>query len=225
MIGTAIIFDLDGTLLDTLTDLAETTNAVLAKFDLPSHSIDAYRFLVGDGVRVLMERAIPANRHGDSVGSDNLVDACVEEFHQEYAGRWARQSGPYPGIAELLDSLTERGFPLGVLSNKPQAFTVQCVETLLANWKFSSVLGQRDGISKKPDPIGVTEMLQTWNLPPQQCLYVGDTNTDMQTGRNAGCITIGVTWGFRPRKELEQAGADHIIDQPQQLLDYLPPPS
>lgn len=221
MIGSAVIFDLDGTLLDTLKDLAETTNEVLAKFGCPAHAIGEYRFLVGDGVRVLMERAVPQNRQGESIGSKSLLDACVDQFHVEYAQRWSRQSGPYAGIAELLDSLTDRQIRLGILSNKPQAFTVQCVETLLAGWQFSVVRGQREGVPKKPDPIGVIETLAQWNLQPQQCLYVGDTNTDMQTGRRAGCITIGVTWGFRPRRELEEAGANHIIDHPHQLLDFV----
>lgn len=221
MKGSAVIFDLDGTLLDTLVDLAETTNLVLEQHHYPTHPIDDYRFLVGDGVRVLFERALPDEIEGVGAARDVALDQCVEAFHREYANRWNQKSSTYAGVPELLDSLSKRNVPMGVLSNKPHAFTLQCVETLLGNWNFSMVLGQRDGVPRKPDPAGVYEMLAAWKLPAEQCLYVGDTNTDMRTGTAAGCITIGVTWGFRPREELLGAGANRIIDTPSELLELL----
>jgi phosphoglycolate phosphatase len=216
----AVIFDLDGTLLDTLADLAETTNAVLTGFGFPSFPLEDYKFLVGDGVRVLFQRAIPAESL-DSPDSEKVLDKCVEAFNVEYATRWDRTSGLYPGIAEMLDELTLRRIPMGILSNKPQAFTEHCVRKLLGDWSFFPVFGQREGVPRKPDPAGVAETLQHWNLAPTQCLYVGDTNTDMQTGRSAGCVTIGVTWGFRPQSELLDAGAHYIIERPSELLKFM----
>ena len=216
----AVIFDLDGTLLDTLADLAETTNVVLAGFGFPSFPHEDYRFLVGDGVRVLFQRAIPAGVL-ELPDSEKVLDKCVEAFNIEYATRWDRTSGLYPGIAEMLDGLSSRRIPMGILSNKPQAFTEQCVRKLLSGWHFSPIFGQREGVPRKPDPAGVTEILQHWDLTPAQCLYVGDTNTDMQTGRSAGCVTIGVTWGFRPRSELLDSGAQHIMDHPSELLNFM----
>jgi phosphoglycolate phosphatase len=209
-----VIFDLDGTLLDTLVDLAETSNEVLAAHQLPQHAIDDYRFLVGDGVRVLFHRAVPADRAAD----DQLIQTCVDSFQQMYQHRWDRSSHPYPGIPALLDTLIQRGIRMGVLSNKPQPFTELCVRKLLADWSFDAVFGQREGIPRKPDPAGVREILGAWGATPEQCVYVGDTNTDMQTGKAAGCFTVGVTWGFRPRQELQSAGADHLIDKPAELL-------
>ena len=221
MTGSAVIFDLDGTLLDTLQDLADTTNSVLEKHDCPQHSVDQYRFLVGDGVNVLFQRALPADHAQKIWAGKPLLDSCVAMFHEEYADRWHRTSGPYEGIPELLNKLTAAGIPLGVLSNKPHPFTVQCVEQLLGSWQFSAVFGQRQNVPRKPDPAGVHEILRQWNLPASDCLYVGDTNTDMQTGRASGCITIGVTWGFRQREELQTAGAQYIIDSPEELLDFV----
>jgi len=211
-----VIFDLDGTLLDTLRDIAEAANQVLLELGYPEHSLDAYRYLVGDGVRVLFHRALP-----DGVGTDQVVDRCVESFERRYAETWDRTSAPYPGIESLLELLERRGIPMAVLSNKPHAFTLQCASRFFAPGQFDPVLGQRPHVARKPDPAGVDEICRHWGLPAGRVFYLGDTNTDMWTARAAGCVAVGVTWGFRPASELEASGARFLIDAPMDLLQLL----
>ncbi len=214
----AIIFDLDGTLLDTLTDIAMAANDVLQSLGETAHPIADYRFMVGDGVLVLFQRALPATRE-----DHDLLQECVHLFEKFYAIRWKETSAPYPEIPELLDWLTEENVPMTVLSNKPHPFTCQCVEELLPKWSFQVVLGQRPEIPRKPDPAGVYELLgrlgslHDSTFEASEVLYVGDTNTDMQTAVASGCFPIGVTWGFRPEMELRQAGASTIIHHPIEL--------
>lgn len=214
---TAVIFDLDGTLLDTLTDIAEASNRSLAELQLPTHPTADYRTLVGDGVYVLFRRALPKEVADD----EQLVHRCVAAFHRHYDRLWSATSRPYEGIGQMLQTLLDRHLPLAVLSNKPHEFTVSCVQHFFPHVPFARVLGHRDGAPRKPDPAGVEEILQRLSASPESCLYVGDTNTDMQTALNSGCIPVGVTWGFRSAAELKASGAEHLIDRPQQLLMLL----
>ncbi len=209
----AVIFDLDGTLLDSLEDLATAANRMLAIRDLPVHPVDAYRYFVGDGVRLLIERILPpAWRVPDA------VDAAVLAFEEEYARNWHVRTRPYPGISRMLEGLVAGGIGLSILSNKPDAFTRPCVERLLPRWRFDPLLGQRQGVPKKPDPAAAIEIAGRLGVAPAEILYVGDTAVDMHTAHGAGMDSVGVLWGFRTAEELRSAGAHHLIAQPQELL-------
>lgn len=209
----AIIFDLDGTLLDTLDDIADSANAVLRGLDCPAHEVAAYRRFIGDGVATLMQRALPEARR-----APELVTAAAERFGIEYDQRWHAKSKPYPGVPELLANLAARGLKLGVLSNKPQRFTEACVNKWFGRVPFNLVFGQREGVPRKPDPTGVNQMLGIWELKKSDVWYVGDSSVDMQTAASAGVVAVGVSWGFRDREELIACGAKRVIDRAEELL-------
>ena len=211
-----VCFDLDGTLLDTLQDIADAANTVLQEHGCPPHPADAYRLMIGDGVNVLFQRALPPDRR-----DPELIEQCVQGFRQAYARCWNVHTKPFPGIPELLDALTQRGLKLAVLSNKPHRHTRDCVAAFLGHWSFETVLGQRDDVPRKPDPAGAREAAAQMGLPPEQILYLGDTAVDMQTARAAGMLPVGALWGYRSAEELQQAGAETLIDEPQKLLDVL----
>lgn len=206
-----VIFDLDGTLLDTLVDIANAANDSLRQEGVPEHSLDRYRVMVGDGVRVLFQRAVPDEFSG-------VRQECMENFERHYASRLSEHSKPYPGIPELLSELAIRGLWMGILSNKPHHFTQRCVEALLAGHRFASVIGQRPDVPRKPDPYSLLEMLRGMEAAPKEVLYVGDTDTDMKTAVAAGCPAVGVTWGFRTADELLRTGARYVIHRPAELL-------
>lgn len=211
-----VIFDLDGTLLDTLADIVDVANATLAHFGFPGHSADAYRYFVGDGLSTLIERIVPEQNRTQS-----QLKSCADVFLQRYAQGWDNQTKPYAGVMEMLEQLRQKGLQLAVLSNKPDAFTRICVQRYFADHLFSFVHGQREGIPKKPDPFGATEIAGLMKLSPHQMAYVGDTSTDMRTGKGAGMLTLGVLWGFRERQELEEARADRIISHPSEIVSYV----
>jgi phosphoglycolate phosphatase len=212
----AVLFDLDGTLLDTLEDIARSANEVLVGLDLPPHPIDAYRTFIGDGVGNLFQRAFPAG-----VGDAGLVERCVERFREVYGRGWNVASRPYPGIPELLDGLVARGLGMAVLSNKPDPFTRRCVEEYLARWPFRAVLGDRAGVPRKPDPGGALDVAGRLGVAPGQVVYLGDSSVDMTTARRAGMIPIGAAWGFRSVEELRKSGATEVIAHPVDLLDLI----
>ena len=213
----AILFDLDGTLLDTLEDIAAAANLALERQGLPTHPPEAYRQFIGGGVALLCQRALPAARRADEA----LIARCVDDFRAAYDLCWNVRTRPFDGIPPLLDALTARGLPLAVLSNKPNDFTRRCADQYLLHWPFPAVLGQRDGVPPKPDPAGALEVATLLNLPARDILYVGDSAVDMETARRAGMRPIGVAWGFRPTAELLASGAEAIIDHPAGLLDLL----
>lgn len=212
----AIIFDLDGTLLDTLEDLGNSVNRVLAGHGFPVHRIDAYRFFVGDGFAKLIMRALPENKR-----SQELVEICLDEFKDDYDRNWNQQTGLYDGISAMLDTLTGRGLKMAVLSNKKHEFTLKCVKTLLPHWKFEAVFGQREHIPPKPDPAGALEIAQMLKLSPSDFLYMGDSAVDIKTALAAGMHPVGVTWGFRPTEELIKNGCRSLIDRPQDVIALL----
>ena len=201
----AVMFDLDGTLLDTLTDLANATNRALEAQGFPPHPVSAYRHFVGDGVVKLMERALPPESR-----DPGHVEAGGRLMREAYATCWAEHSEPYPGIRALLDKLSLIPMPMAILSNKPDEFTQAVVKKLLAHWDFTIVRGALPNVPVKPDPMAALEILCQLGVTPSQCLYVGDTNTDMQTAVNTGMFPVGVTWGFRDEQELIQSGAQAI---------------
>ena len=213
---TAVLFDLDGTLLDTIDDLAESMNSALHRFGLPQHEVEAYKYFVGDGVDILVRRALPeAHRH------ETMIERSAAAMREEYEKRWAAKTRPYDGIPELLDALTECGVTMAVFSNKPHEFTVKTIATLLPRWRFDRVIGARPSVPKKPAPDGALEIAGQLGIPPQAFLYVGDTNTDMKTAIAAGMYPVGVLWGFRTADELTGAGARTLIAHPLELITLL----
>jgi len=211
-----IIFDLDGTLIDSLADIATAANTVLEQFGYPGHTVEAYKTLVGDGVNVLMQRIIP-----DREISEALRMKFLLAWKEEYGRQWKVQTRPYEGIEALLQALKARELHLGVLSNKPQEFTQACVAEFFEPGLLDPVWGLCEGRAKKPDPKGALDMAAAWSLEADEILYVGDTNTDMQTAVHAGMWPLGVSWGFRSRQELEEHGAKSIIDHPSEMLGIL----
>jgi phosphoglycolate phosphatase len=211
-----VVFDLDGTLIDSLGDLADAMNGVLEGLGYPDHPRDSYRHFVGDGIEMLVRRALPS----EFVDSTD-IPRVVLTLREEYSTRWLATTRPYPGIPELLHELRSRGVATAVLSNKPDHATRAIVEQLFADHEFGVVRGALDGVPLKPNPAAVHEIVSRLGVTPQASAFVGDTPVDMATGVNAGTFTVGVTWGFRDRHELVAAGADRIIDEALQLIDIL----
>jgi phosphoglycolate phosphatase len=212
----ATIFDLDGTLLDTLDDIANAANAVLAARGCPPHPNSQYRMLIGEGVVKLLLRALPETHRDEAT-----VQACVAAYVREYERTWNAKTKPYAGVPEMLDGLGARGLKLVVLSNKPDHFTQQCVKELLAKWDFDAILGASDRFPRKPDPASAIEISRGLGVPPAECLYVGDSGIDMQTARAAGMYAVGALWGFRDQEELLRDGAQLLISKPCEVLDHL----
>lgn len=210
----AALFDLDGTLLDTLADLASAANHALASVGRPPHPRDAYNTFLGQGVRQLFI---------DALGPDHqsLVDDAIAAHLAYYEGHRYDTTRPYPGIDAMLATLAERGVKLGVLSNKPDDATKDVIARYFPNTPWAFVRGHRTGTAPKPDPHAAVEAIDAIGIPAQQWLYVGDTAVDMQTGKGAGMFTVGVTWGFRKEDELRANGADAIIHEPGELLSLL----
>lgn len=211
-----IIFDLDGTLLDTLGDLAVACNAVLALRGLPQHSLEEYRRFVGNGIMRLVERALP-----EPLRNPYTVEAARRDFVSYYTDHIDARTTPYAGIPELLAELHARGMRLAVASNKFQAGTEKLVRLFFPDIPFAVVSGQRPDVPLKPDPAVVREILATTGVGPGRTLYVGDSGIDMLTASAAGVRSAGVTWGFRAREELVGAGACHLVDRAEELLDLL----
>ncbi len=216
----AALFDLDGTLLDTIQDIGNAMNRVLARFELPTHDIAFYKTAVGNGSERLVRRSLPEG--GDDTGHEALVQSCYGAFLDEYRNGLANTTRIYDGIPDLLDALKARRFPMAILSNKPHPFTIRLVDHLLYTWFFEFVAGSKPGVPKKPDPTAAVEISRHLNVRPQDVLYFGDTATDMETARAAGMVPIGVLWGFRGEAELRDAGAEILIEHPQQILDRWP---
>ena len=213
----AVCFDLDGTLLDTLDDLADSANRTLSEHNLPVHPVEAYKYFIGDGMRTLVRRIVPEDLRDD----DDLADALFHGTRAQYAKRWAEKTAPYPGVPEMLSELTGRGLAMAILSNKPHDFTELCVAELLPHWKFGVVQGVSDDVPAKPDPTGVRSVAEKFGIPPGQFLYVGDTATDMKTANAGGMFAVGVLWGFRQADELLENGAQVLIERPEELLGLL----
>ncbi|MBM4444165.1 MAG: HAD family hydrolase [Chloroflexi bacterium] len=212
----AVLFDLDGTLLDTVQDLADSVNAVLRRHGFPEHDVQAYKYFVGDGVEELARRALPEDQRREP-----LMAGCVAAIREEYSQRWANNTRPYDGIPELLDALSAAGIPMAILSNKPDDSTRATVSRLLAGWRFHPVVGASASVPMKPDPGGALAIARSLSLPPEAFIYLGDTATDMKTARAAGMYAVGALWGFRTAAELAQSGAQTIIERPGQLLELL----
>lgn len=211
-----VIFDLDGTLLDTIGDLAVACNAVLALRGLPQHSYEEYCGFVGSGIMRLVERALP-----EPLRTPENVALVRADFVRYYTEHIDVRTKPYAGIPELLAELVRRGVQLAVASNKFQAGTEKLVRRFFPDIPFAAVLGQRPDVPLKPSPAVVEEILALTGAPRDRVLYVGDSGIDMQTAAAAGVRSAGVTWGFRTREELVGAGAQHLVDRAEELLELL----
>lgn len=212
----AIIFDLDGTLLDTIADIALCSNTVLARWRCPTFPVSRYAELVGDGLSNLARKVLPVERN-----SSSDVAAFVDEYRVEYQDRWNETSSHYPGVPELLDELVTRGIALAVLSNKRDDFTQVCVSHFFPNTPFQEIRGERAGCPIKPDPTSALEIAQKLGVEAAHCLFVGDSEIDVMTGQRAGMRSVGVLWGFRSRRTLEEAGCEAFISAPAELLRWV----
>jgi phosphoglycolate phosphatase len=209
----AVLFDLDGTLLNTLQDIAESANSALIKAGFTAHPVDDYRYFVGEGMRTLALKALPENaRHPET------VEKVMHLFEDEYEQRWDKNTAVYAGIPALLDSLTAGNIKKAVFSNKPQRYTTASVDKYLANWHFDVVLGASEDIPRKPDPRGALLIASKLGIPPKQFVYLGDTSLDMQTAVAAAMYPVGALWGFRPSDEIISGGAKKLIAKPIELM-------
>lgn len=211
-----VIFDLDGTLINSVADLGQATNHALQLHGFPMHDLSKYNYFVGNGVTKLIERALP-----EQFRDEATIEKVKSDFLDYYMRHKTDLTRPYDGIPELLHALQEKGVKIAVASNKFIAGTQALVKGFFPDIDFCAVLGQREGVPIKPDPYIANEAMQLAGVDRGDCLYVGDTATDMQTASNAGLESVGVSWGFRPVSELKDAGAAHIIDKPAELLSLV----
>lgn len=213
----ACIFDLDGTLTATLESLAYSVKATLREMGLPEITDEQCRQFVGNGARYLMDKSIRAV--GDTEGK--RLDEAMEVYGRIFDANCTYHVTPYDGIVEMLGALKERGIHLAVLSNKPHRQTVKVVEEIFGEDVFDYASGQQEGIARKPEPDGVYHIMEKLGVSKEECLYVGDSEVDIATGHNAGVKTVGVLWGFRTEEDLVNAGAEHMIRKPEELLAYV----
>lgn len=211
----SVIFDLDGTLLDTLSDIASTCNEVLDFHHFPTHPERAYKTFVGDGLEMLIQKITPPNT------KKIILKQCYALFSELYSQNWQRNSCPYAGINDMLTALKKHGVMLAVLSNKPHDFTKLFVDEYFSKGLFSIVYGQRDGFPKKPNPAVAIEIASKLHSRPQETLFVGDSGVDIMTGKRANMSTAGVSWGFRSVQELSDCKADIIVHNPLELEQYV----
>lgn len=215
----ACFFDLDGTLLDTLADIGAACNAVLAAYGHPVHPVSAYRQMVGNGFPTLMRRALPPAVVAE--GPEARLEALTEEGRRYYAEHLSIHTVPYPGLPQALARMQEAGLQLAVLSNKPDDLTRALVPLHFPGIRFAAIRGGRAGAPLKPDPAVLLEMAARMGVTPQECLYVGDSDVDMMTARNAGMLAVGVAWGFRGADEVRAAGAAVVAADAQELANII----
>lgn len=213
----AMIFDLDGTLANTLPSIAYFGNRALERYGFSPIPQEQYRYLVGNGAKKLVERMLEEN---GALCAENYAKVA-KCYNESYDADPLYLTAPYPGVQELLSSLKAKGIKLAVLSNKPHSTTVGVVERLFGTAVFDCVYGQREGIPLKPDPRPLLAVMEELGVAPKECVYVGDTATDMKTGKAAGAWTVGVLWGFRDEAELKANHADQIVKEPGALMVYL----
>lgn len=211
----AILFDLDGTVNDTVTDLAVSVNYALNKNGLPTHPVDSYKLFAGNGMRIMVQRAMP-----DDQKEGTLYEQVVADYAAYYALHSMDNTKPYDGVCELLDELRSMGYLTAVVTNKPHVQAVPLIAQMLPD-KFDVVIGQQEGVPSKPDPAMPLMAMKQLGVTPEECVFVGDSGVDILTGLNSGAYPVGVLWGFRGREELLQNGAKELISKPCQLIDIL----
>lgn len=213
----AAVFDLDGTLVDSLADLADAANAMLASYRFRTHDVGAYRYFVGDGSRKLIERILPKERSRDAA----FVDEAMARYKDCYAERLLHRTQLYDGIPEMLEELRRRNIPMAICTNKHQSAADAIVEALFPKNMFQEVIGDRRGLPRKPDPQKVLHIARRMGVSPASTAYFGDTAVDMDTAHNAGTLAVGVLWGFRPQQELTEHGAQILLSHPRELFQKL----
>ncbi len=212
----ACIFDMDGTVVNTINSIAYFGNNALESASLPPIDTEEYKYMVGNGAKTLVERMM------ERVSADKkLFPKVFEKYSTDYDNDFLYLTEPYDGIIDMLKALKEKGIITTILSNKPHITALKVSDSLFGAELIDLCYGARDSIALKPDPQGVFEILKELNLKKEECVYIGDTSTDMKTGKGAGLYTIGVLWGFRKREELEENGADAIISHPAELLNII----
>jgi phosphoglycolate phosphatase len=213
----AIIFDMDGTLLDTLMDIGSSMNSVLGRMGFPPHKIPAYKQFVGEGLGTLVRKALPKHLKEDEA----LVVKCIPFMRDEYQAHCTDATTVYPGVAELLEALQAKRIPVAVLSNKPGEMVRELLEKYFPSISFFAGLGASDEFPRKPHPAAALSIAQRLNIPPACFIFLGDSKTDMETAIAAGMYPVGALWGFRDARELLDHGAKTLIKQPQELLTLL----
>lgn len=208
------IFDLDGTLLNTITDLGKACNYALGEMGFATHPIQAYAYMVGNGVRNLMRKA-------QQDADEDTIDQLLEHFMTYYNDHCLDTTKPYPGIPELLDQLSQKGVALAVASNKYQEATDKIIKGTLPQFNFVAVEGQREGRNRKPDPSIIFSVLEKFPVAKREVLFIGDSGVDIECAKRACVESIGVSWGFRPINELKMANADYIVTRPSEILTHL----
>jgi len=211
----AVLFDLDGTLLDTLEDLADSMNAALSAGGFPPHPVSRYKDFVGEGVEFLAYSALP-EKHRDEA----TLAECIKRMRREYGLRWDHKTKPYSGIPELLTEMEKRNIKKAILSNKPDDFTKKVAGRFLKDWSFEIILGSQTAFPKKPDPAAALSIAENMDFDSREFLYLGDTKIDMLTAVAAGMFPVGALWGFRSRQELIESGAKKLIQKPEELLEF-----
>lgn len=211
------IFDLDGTLLNTLESIAKSGNEMLRFFGFPPAPVSQYGVFAGDGADVLVERALYYS--GDTALSH--LEEAKKKYKEIFRQFCAYQVQPYEGILELLTALSQRDIKLAVFTNKPHENALKLMKEYFPNHPFTHIFGQCDAYPRKPDPTGMLQIIKDWGISPQECVYLGDSDVDMKTGKGANCYTVGVLWGFRTKEELLSHGADRVISNPMELLNCL----
>ena len=211
----AVIFDLDGTLVDSLADLSDSVNLMLESYGFPTHEVEKYRYFVGNGSKKLMERTLPR----DKAASAEFVEEALVKYKAIYKERLLEKTRPYNGVRELLAELKSRGIPLAVCTNKHNDAALTIVKILFVPGTFEEVLGDRPGFPKKPNPATPLEIASHLGVKPDEVAYLGDTSVDLETAVHAGFLPVGVLWGFRPEEELVKSGAKVLLKAPLELLE------
>lgn len=206
-----VIFDLDGTLVNSLTDLANSVNTVLTEYNLPTYDIESYKYRVGNGIRKLVERSLPEDKQ-------DLLEPALARFKEIYAKHNLDHTAPYEGIVELLKSLQQQNIKIGVCTNKHDEAAKEIICIIFGENIFDEIIGDKQGLKRKPDPGKVLMIAKHWQLKPEEIAYLGDSDVDMQTAQNANMLAVGVLWGFRDAEELQKNGADILLKNPLELL-------
>jgi len=212
----AVLFDLDGTLVNSLCDLADSVNFALTEYGFPTHETEKFKYFIGDGMAKLIERVLPEDKR-----DDETLNEVLDTFMDRYRSHFADKTVAYGGIAELVRALNKQGFKLAIISNKAQEMAVEVVDKVLSGLEFDIVCGKREGYPTKPDPTLTLEIIEELGLKSEECVFIGDSGMDMAVAKNAKVKSIGVLWGFREEKELRKNGADYIVSSPDEILGVI----
>ena len=213
----AAIFDMDGTLIDSLADLTDSVNETMDHYGFPNHTLEEYRYFVGNGARKLIRRSVPENKADD----ETFISEALKYYNDCYYKHLTNKTKPYDGIIEMLQKFKAFNIPLGVCTNKQQFAADEIVSAMFPANIFDAVIGDSKGLPRKPDPTKVLKIADQFKIKPDKIVYFGDSSVDMETAHNAGFLSVGVTWGFRPKSELIEYGAEILINHPSEIWNYV----